>query len=292
MRARDALKQARARLGESGVEEPGFEAEFLLRHALGCTREDLLMGLDSEASPSAQLLFKSVIERRSRGEPSAYIIGHKEFYGLDFKVDPRALIPRPETELLVELALAFAARHGARGEGLKIDEVGVGCGAISVALAVRLPGARIVATDISTAALELARENIVHHGVEGRVTLLESDLLGPVNGPIDILVSNPPYVRSGDISGLEREIRDHEPLVALDGGPDGMAVIDRLMRQARDRLAPGGAMFIEIGCEQGKEVTGHARHLWPDAQTSITPDLADLDRVLTLYTPLPIPQPT
>ena len=286
MRVRDALRQAREKLRESGVEDAGFEAEYLLRHALGCTRESLLMTLDSDVSSSDQLRFDSIIGRRAAGEPSAYITGHKEFYGLDFKVDPRALIPRPETELLVELALEFAARRTSSVEGLTIAEVGVGCGAITIALAVNLSGARLVATDISPAALELASENVSSHGVEDRVTLLEGDLLQPVSGPIDILVSNPPYIPSAQLAALPREIRDHEPRVALDGGENGIVLIERLICQAKDKLRPGGAMFVEIGWDLGDRALARSLELWPESEVSITPDLAGLDRVLTLRSPI------
>ena len=138
MRVRDALKQAREKLQASRGEDPGFEAEYLLRHTLTYTREGLLIALDSDISSCDHLRFASIIDRRAAGEPSAYITGHKEFYGLDFKVDSRALVPRPETELLVELSLEFAARCTTQGEALKIADVGVGCGAIAIALAVNL----------------------------------------------------------------------------------------------------------------------------------------------------------
>ena len=291
MRVRDALGQARDRMRASGVDDPGFEAEYLLRHALGCTRESLLMTLDSDVSSSDRLRFDSIIDRRATGEPSAYIAGHKEFYGLDFKVDPRALIPRPETELLVELALEFAARRTSRVEALNIAEVGVGCGAIAIALAVNLTGARVVATDISPAALKLASENVSRHGVEDRVTLLEGDLLQNVSGPIDILVSNPPYIPSTQLATLPREIRDREPRVALDGGENGITVIEQLIRQAKDKLKPGGAMFVEIGWDLGERALARSLELWPESEGSITPDLAGLDRVLTLRSPIGAAQP-
>ena len=291
MRVRDALRQAREKLRASEVDDAGFEAEYLLRHALGCTREHLLLALDSDVSSSDQLRFDSVVDRRADGEPSAYITGHKEFYGLEFKVDPRALIPRPETELLVELALDFAARRTSRGEGLNIAEVGVGCGAIAIALAVNLSGARVVATDISPAALKLASENVSSHGVEVRVTLLEGDLLQDVSGPIDILVSNPPYIPSSQVDILPREIRDHEPRVALDGGENGMVLIERLICQAKEKLRPGGAMFVEIGWDLGDRVLARSFELWPESEVSITPDLAGLDRILTLRSPIGAAQP-
>ena len=291
MQFRDALRRAQERLRASGVEDAGFEAEYLLRSALGCTRENLLLALDSDLSPSDQRLLDSAIYRRAAGEPSAYITGHKEFYGLDFKVDSRALVPRPETELLVELALEFADRHTTRGKGLTIADVGVGCGAIAIALAVKLPGSKVVATDISPSALKLANENVSSHRVEDRVTLLEGDLLQPVTGPIDILVSNPPYIKSDEIHALPREIRDHEPRVALDGGENSIEIIDRLIRQSKDKLRPGGAMFMEIGWDIGGRVLARSLELWPDSEVSITPDLAGLDRVLTLRSPIGAAQP-
>ena len=291
VRVRDALKLARERLQASAVEEPGFEAEYLLRHALGCTREALLLELDSDISASSQHRFDGLIERRASGEPSAYIAGHREFYGLDFKVDSRALIPRPETEHLVEFACAFATRQEWEGEGLTIVDVGTGCGAIAIALAVYIPAATIFATDLSVDALALARENIIRHGVEDRVVLLGGDLLASVAQLVDILVSNPPYIPSTEVPNLAREISDHEPRMALDGGPDGIAVIEPLIQQAKDKLSPGGAMFIEIGWDQGQRALACSRDLWPDFEISITPDLAGLDRVLSLRSPAGVAQP-
>lgn len=291
MKVRDALRLGRELLQASAVEEPGFEAEYLLRHVLGCTRESLLISLDTDVPASMQSHFDSLVNRRASGEPSAYITGYKEFYGLDFKVDPRALIPRPETELLVELALDFASQREAGGNGLNIVDVGTGCGAIAVALAIHMPTATITAMDLSFDAIAVARENVARHGVEDRVALLEGDLLAPVMQAIDILVSNPPYIPLPEFPNLAREITNHEPLLALDGGPDGMAVIERLIDQARDKLSPGGAMFIEIGWEQGERAMTKARHLWPDSQVSISLDLAGLERVLAIRSPVPAPQP-
>ena len=291
MKVREALRQACGRLQVSGVEDPGFEAEYLLRHALDCTRESLLLSLDSDLTLSAQHHFDSLVGRRASGEPSAYITGHREFYGLDFKVDPRALIPRPETELLVEAVLECTSQKAGRSGGLNIVDVGTGCGAIAVALATCLPTASIIATDISHNALQLAYENAARHGVQNRINLLQGDLLAPLPRPIDILVSNPPYIPSPEIPNLAREITKHEPRLALDGGPDGMSVIDRLIEQAKDKLTPGGAMLIEIGWNQGDAAISHARRLWPDSKASITPDLAGLDRILTLRSPIGAAQP-
>lgn len=291
MRVRDTLRKARERLQASGVEDPGFEAEYLLRHALGHTRESLLIALDARVSALAQDHFDGLISRRSSREPSAYITGHREFYGLDFKVDPRALIPRPETELLVDLVLQFVSAWATAHKNLTIADVGAGCGAVAIALAVNLPRATIIASDISTDALGLARENIARHGVQDRVRLLHGDLLDPIHPPIDILVSNPPYIPSPEIPTLAPEISHHEPRLALDGGPEGVSLIEELIRQAREKLAPGGAMFVEIGWDQGPKVMAQTRSLRPDAHASIAADFAGLDRVLAVQAPITAPLP-
>ena len=291
MKVRDALRLARDRLQTSGVQDPGFEAEYLIRHALLCTRETLFINLDTDIAASDQRHFDRLIGRRVAGEPSAYITGHREFYDLDFKVDPRALIPRPETELLVEAVLEYTSQKAGRGGGLTIVDAGTGCGAIAIALVHHLPQATVIATDISPVALQLAYENAARHDVQDRVTLLHGDLFAHLPRPIDIVVSNPPYIPSTELPNLAREITDHEPGLALDGGPDGMAVIRRLIQQAKDNLSLGGAMFIEIGWDQGRQALSRARHLWPEAQASITPDLAGLDRVLTLRSPIRAAQP-
>ena len=291
MKVRDALRLARDRLQTSGVQDPGFEAEYLIRHALLCTRETLLINLDTDIAASDQRHFDRLIGRRVAGEPSAYITRHREFNDLEFKVDSRALIPRPETEHLVELACAFATRQEWEGKGLTIVDVGTGCGAIAIALSVYMTAATIFATDLSADALALAGENVARHGVQDRVILLQGDLLAPIPSPIDILVSNPPYISSSEISNLAREITGHEPLLALDGGPCGMTVIERLLKQAKSKLSPGGAMFVEIGWDQGQRALACSRDLWPDSEAVITSDLAGLDRVLTIKPPIPAAQP-
>ena len=282
MRPRDAIAQARHRLQAAGVEDSDFEAEYLLRHALAWTRETLLLRPEHELSIEESCRYEAAVERRAAGEPSAYIIGRREFYGLDLRVDPRALIPRPETEMLVELTLAAAHAMSPGGNGLRIAEVGVGCGAVSVALGVHLPGARIWGTDLSPDAVELAKENAAAHGVAGRVTMVESDLLDAVPGPFDIIVSNPPYVPTPEIEELAKEIREHEPRVALDGGPDGSSIIARLLQASKDKLRPGGAMFMEMGWNHGERAAAIARKLWPEAEVSVSQDLAGLDRALTV----------
>ena len=218
----------------------------------------------------------------------AYLVGHKEFYGLDFVVDRRVLIPRPETELLVERAIALgrevlAASH----PSLTIADVGTGCGCIAVALAVHLPQARVFATDRSPQALEVARENVRRHGVEDRVRLLCGDLLTPVPPEVrlDLIVANLPYVSRSELEALPRSVREYEPLeTALDGGEDGLALIRRLLGEAPRRLAPGGAVLLEIGATQGPRVAELARRRFPGAEVRVLPDLAGRDRVVEIRT--------
>jgi release factor glutamine methyltransferase len=264
------------------IEDAGFEAEYLLRHVLDLSRARLYAGWHDLLSDGAWEDYVRLIGRRSKGEPAAYLTGQKEFYGLRFLVDSRVLIPRPESELLVELALEYV---GSRGPGpCTIADIGTGSGALAIALAVDLPQARVYAADISTGALEVASANCRRHGVEDRVTLLQGDLLEPLPCAVDVLVSNPPYVKASDWQTLPTHIRDHEPSAALNGGPDGLAVIRRLLPQAKGVLRPGGALFMEIGYDQGAEVMHLTRALFPDAEVALMPDLAGIDRVLAVYT--------
>jgi release factor glutamine methyltransferase len=237
--------------------------------------------------------FRELVARRAALEPVAYLTGHKEFYGLDFAVDRRVLVPRPETELLVDLALAFARRKTKDqrpketdgpplvlgSSSLVLADIGAGSGCIAVALAVHLPEALIVATDSSHDALDVARSNVERHGVAGRVRLAEGDLLEPLGEPIDLLVSNPPYTVLHEI---DEGVRRHEPCEALDGGPDGLAVYRRLLAQAPPKLRTRGAMLIEIGATQGAAVTDIARASFPKAQITVHKDLAGLDRAVEI----------
>ncbi len=269
------------RLVAAGIDpdEARLEAEVLLRHVLGIDRAAFLMRRDDPLVGDAAERFAVLLERRLKREPLAYITGQREFYGLAMLVDRRVLIPRPETEGLVERTIALA--HGAA----LIVDVGTGSGCIAIALAVHLPQARVIATDAAADALACARENAARHGVAERITLLHGDLLQPLQEQVDIIVSNPPYIPSQEIGDLAPEIAQYEPCAALDGGPDGLDVLRRLLAQTAGRLRPGGYVLLEIGAGQGNDVARIARTALPGATIAVENDLAGLERYVTIRTP-------
>jgi len=277
----EALAAARRRLAAAGIEDADLEAEVLLRHVLGWQRHQLYTHLQDDLTPTHDAGFDALIERRRAHEPTAYIVGHKEFYGLELETAPVALIPRPETELLVEEALR-AARAGAQARSPLIADVGCGCGAIAVALAYHLPDAVVYALDLSDEALALAARNASRLGLSQRIRFLPGDLLDPLPEPVDIIVANLPYVKSGDWETLPPEIRDHEPRAALDGGPTGTEVVERLLRQAPSRLRRGGVLLAEIAWDEGERVQEIARECFAGARIAVRKDLAGLDRLLVL----------
>jgi release factor glutamine methyltransferase len=271
---RQALAGAREILTDARIEEPSLESEILLRHVLNIDRVKLYLEIDRELSNEEQASFWQLVSRRLKGEPTAYITGHREFFGLDFYVNASVLIPRPETELLVEKALSLARE----GTVHTIADVGTGCGAIAISLAVNLSSAVIYATDISEAALGVVRSNCRKHGVTDRVILLAGDMLQPLPRPVDLIVANLPYVESGELSVRA----NFEPQLALDGGPDGLDKVRRLCTQMGNKLNPGGQVLLEIGQGQGPAVTVLLRHLFPASDIEVTPDLADIDRMVRL----------
>ncbi len=279
---REVLRRGSRILVEAGSEEAGLEAELLLAHALNTDRTHLYQRLRDELTTQAESAFDALLQRRLAHEPTAYILGHKEFYGLEFEVTPDAIIPRSETETLVELVLDCARSASARE--MRIADIGVGCGAIAVALAVNLPETEIIAIDISPQALALARRNAQRHTVADRIRLLEGDLLEPLDAPVDVIAANLPYVRSGDFEATPPEINEHEPRLGLDGGPDGLRLIERLLRDAPPHLKPGGALFAEIGEQQGDGARGLAQESFPKARIEVRKDLSGLDRVLVVLT--------
>lgn len=255
---------------------PRLDAELLLGHVLGWSRARLLAARSEPLEAEHVAAFQGLIERRATGEPVAYLIGHREFYGLDLLVDRRVLTPRPETELLVEQALAVAAAMAHRAP-LRIADVGTGSGAIAIALAVHLPDAQIYATDLAPEALAVAAANAARHGVAERVTLLQGDLLTPVTERLEIIVSNPPYTI---LDQIDANVRRHEPHLALDGGPDGLEIYRRLLAQAPRWLRLGGALVLEIGALQGPAVTALVQAALPTARVAVVRDLAGHDRVV------------
>jgi release factor glutamine methyltransferase len=276
---RQATREAVQALEGERVDSPRLDAELLLAHALGTNRAWVLAHPERRLTPKELTRFRDLVGRRLGREPLAYITGHREFFGLDLAVDARVLIPRPETELLVEQALALARRLP---EPPLIADVGAGSGAIAVALAVHLPAARIYALDQSPDPLAVSAENARRHGVEGRVVCLEGDLLDPLPETVHIVTANLPYVASEEWESLAPEIRVHEPQAALDGGPGGLEVIRRLLAMAGRHLRPQGAILLEIGAEQGPAARTLAAEHFPQARVDLHQDYAGLDRLLIL----------
>lgn len=275
------LERGASELLSSGVDESRLEAELLLRHALGWSRESLLARLHEPVSAEAAGHYFQLVERRRGRVPIQHILGTQEFFGLGFRVTPAVLIPRPETEGVVEEALReLRGRPGA--DAARIADVGCGSGCIGIALALELSRAEVVAIDISPAALAVARENALRHGVADRVELVLGDLLEPLldrpAGP-DVVVSNPPYVVDADIDGLAPEVSEHEPRSALAGGEDGLGVVSRLLRQAGEVLNEGGLLFMEIGQGQDARVAELTRDSGLDV-LRIARDLAGIPRVV------------
>ena len=271
MTLKQALSRARDILAQNNVDDVPLEGELLLRHTLNISQTQLYLDLNHKLSPQEEEAFWRQVKRRSNGEPTAYITGHREFYGLDFHVDPRALIPRPESELLVETALGLAQNHSL----FTIADIGTGCGAIATSLALGLPKARIYATDISAAALEVSSINCQKHRVTDRVRLLHGDMLEPLPHPVDLIIANLPYVRESELTET-----GFEPQLALDGGSDGTEMIRQLCRQIASKLQPDGYLLLEMGIGQREAITNLLPSLFPEGRIEVVPDLSGIERVI------------
>ncbi len=273
-----------------GIDQPRLEAEILLAHVLGCERISLYTGYTDEVGEDARAAYRELVRRRADREPTRYLTGHTEFMSLAMRVTPACLVPRPETELLVETVLALAGRGEsgtavAEGGAFEIIELCTGSGCVAVSLAVHLPAARITATDLSAEALQVARANAEAHGVADRITFLEGDLFEPLDAadaaPAAFLVANPPYVAERAWADLAPEIRDHEPRAALVAGPEGTEVIERVVRGAAAYLAPpAGGLVVEIGADQGPAARTLAEAAPRLGDVEIRKDYAGLDRLL------------
>lgn len=242
------LRWAAEDFAKRGSASPRLDAELLLASALGTDRVRLVIESERELDAPELGVYRSLIERRRRGEPVAYILGRREFYGLDFVVDKRALVPRPDTETLVEVALERTRSRSQYGRALDLC---TGSGCVAVAFAKARPTWRVTATDISTDALALAWENARRAGVAFSLSALQGDLFTPVAGErFELVVANPPYVPSGDIAGLDADVRDFEPRQALDGGADGLDLVRAVVASAPKHLVPGGVLAVEVGFDQ------------------------------------------
>ena len=235
-------------LKQHGSESPQLDAQLLLAHARKCERIELYTAYGEEAPESLRSEFRELVRQRAAGTPVAYLIGHREFYSLDFRVTPEVLIPRPETEFLVIAVTDLVKRAANEGASLTIADVGTGSGILASCLAKHLVQAHIWATDISSAALEIARQNCTTHGVVDRVQFVCGNLFDPVPHGVwfDFIVSNPPYVTTAEYAQLAREVREHEPRQALVAGDKGTEVIERLIPHAARKLKPGGWLLLEI----------------------------------------------
>ena len=284
MMVRDELDRVRGALREGGVEEWGIEAEVLLRHVLGLERADFLAvayGGDARLSPGQEERLGEFVGRRLTGEPLAYIVGRREFYGLELVVDESVLIPRQETETLVETALESLSDMGRKTGPVRVVDVGTGCGAIALAIAKHSDRADVVGVDVSAAALEVAVKNAARLGLSDRVRFVRGDLLEAVDGPVDLVVSNPPYIPSGEIGTLAAEVR-REPRLALDGGADGLDAFRRLIGQARGKMAADGVMIVELMPEQMDAAARFAVEAMDGARASCRFDLMGNRRALVI----------
>ncbi|MFD2615485.1 peptide chain release factor N(5)-glutamine methyltransferase [Paenibacillus gansuensis] len=278
---REAFVKASLFLEEHGVAEARSNAELLLMHVMGLDRTGLLVRWSEPFPAEVSEAWEAVLARKAAGEPAQYIIGRQEFYGLPFEVGPAVLIPRPETELLVEEVIRVGRQVWPDGAPQLVD-IGTGSGAIPVAIATECPAWRVATSDISPAAIEVAKRNARANGVADRVTFLQGDLLEPVidaGWAVDILVSNPPYIPSADIPDLQPEVRAFEPMSALDGGDDGLTPYRRMVEQL-PRLAGGVPRLIgfEVGMGQARDVAAMLRAAAPWDDVWIIPDLAGIER--------------
>jgi release factor glutamine methyltransferase len=281
---REVLLEATATLMDAAVPSPRLDAEVLLAHVLNCRRAQLYVRPEQVLTQAQRQELAAAVERRRQHEPVPYITGHREFFRLDFVVDRRVLIPRPETELLVERALQAARQAVWETPALSIADAGTGSGIVAVSLAVNLPQATVYALDSSLEALQVAARNIARHRVLDQVRLLPGELLEPLPEPVHIIAANLPYVPTKVLPSLDRDVVDYEPLLALDGGPDGLLYIRQLLREAPSWLVAHGVVVLEIGAGQGQEVVALASARFPGARVELFEDYARLDRIVRIWT--------
>lgn len=285
---KEVVERGTQALNKTAASSARLDATVLLSAVLGIERAMLYAYPEREVSVEQEERFARLIERRKQHEPVAYLTGHKEFYGLDLLVDKRVLIPRPETELLVDAALSVIRTRLAAGEVPRVADIGTGSGAIPIALAVqelRLP--YLYGCDISSDALELARLNAQRHGVQDRLRLIQGDLLAPLPEPVDLLIANLPYIGTEEKESLSPDVHLYEPSLALFSGPDGMELLRRFWVEVRDYhvLRAHSVVLLEIGYRQREELTNLIAELWPRALVTSHKDYAGWDRLLQIEIP-------
>lgn len=279
----ELLKTSVDYLQSKGIENPRTDVEILLSHVLGLNRIGLYLSFDKPVKSYELDIFRSLLKRRINREPVHYITGHKEFWSLDFKVNRHVLIPRPETELLIEEAIAILNHREKPNQPLRILDIGTGCGTIAISLAKEKKNRTIYAIDVSEKAIAVARENAKVHDVEKNITFLKGHVFKPVLGKIDffnLVVSNPPYIPTCDFAYLPPEIRDFEPRNALHGGKDGLMFIRSIVSEAPEFLADDGWLLLEIGQGQWKKVCRLIEETHRFGPPSIIKDYSGIERVV------------
>jgi release factor glutamine methyltransferase len=277
---REALQSVAQTLRAAEISDASVEAELLLGHVLGISKTQLYTEPERGLASAEIKRLWNLVQRRISHEPTAYILGHCEFYGIDFYVDCRTLIPRPETELLVEKAVELSQRTCHPGKQITIADIGTGCGAIAVSLTLALPQAKIYATDISAAALQVAEINCQRHAVSSHMKLLQGNLLEPLPQPVDMVIANLPYIKNYEFKDLSPEIRNFEPTISLAGGEDGLDRIQQMLEQMPGKLNYGACFLLEIGRGQGEMVTSLINSYFPQASIELIPDLGGIERVV------------
>lgn len=273
---RDLLKYGQEMLEAKGKDGASFDSRALLSFVMDIPFRDVPLRLDSEVTEEQEESLRKLLMRRLAGEPLQYITGEQEFMGLSFHVDPRVLIPRLDTEILAEEALGYIG-----GSPCSVLDLCTGSGAIGLSIAKLADGAQVTLTDVSCDALEVARLNAKKLGVEDKVTFVRSDLFEAVDGSFDLIVSNPPYVRSDVIPGLDTEVKDHEPMLALDGGADGLDIYMKIVEEAADHLNENGCLMMEIGFDQADDIKRMIKEEGRFGEVRVIKDLARLDRVIS-----------
>jgi release factor glutamine methyltransferase len=281
----DVLRLSTAYLAEHGSASPRLDAELLCAHALRMRRLDVYLQFDRPLREEELAAVRELVRRRGRGEPVAYLTGEREFYGRPFAVTPAVLIPRPETETLVDAALQ-ALRAGSDGRGsVRIADLGTGSGCIAVTLAAELPDITVVATDLSADALQVAQENARRHGVSDRVMFALGSWGDALDGAVDVIVSNPPYVTTDELNHAQRDVRDFEPHLALAAGPDGLDPYRAMLASLHGKLRPGGRLLLEIDPRRAVAVEELIAGVFAAIETALVRDLAGHDRVVVATLP-------
>ena len=268
------------------IEDGYLETNIILGHILNLPTSQLYSQPELLLTSEQIAELQQLIERRLCREPTAYITRRKEFYEIDFYVDSRVLIPRPETELIVDVAIDFVNSHAQYQSFSKrpflIADIGTGCGSIAISLALNLPQSKIYATDISSAALEVAQLNCKYYNITKQITLLNGNLLEPLPEPVDLIVANLPYIKSSEIANLSPETTNYEPRIAIDGGINGLNQINDLLQQVKEMISPQGCLLLEIGYDQEIEVISLINQYLPNAKLSLIPDYNEVNRVVCI----------